>query len=400
MTGSVYIVPTYASGPESGTSIYTAPATKYFTAGQGAPARNVNWALQQVGGNAVQTAQHQAMRFQVAHNWSGTITMKHPCQARSNRGFVVGTGTSVSVVREPNNLARLDLFTPAVGTPLVALDDGTRIWEFESSGGVARFIAGSTTISSGTALTGLATPFAARQVGANSMLVGSSGTAVVLWTLSGTAFSTVATPPGTFNFSSTALYGSAQAFLGATTATGSAIFYAKGSTGASMLTTPDGVTAAAIALPTGVNIVDDIAYDDVQGLFVMAGHSSTSSVVKFYTTPNPPTSWTASSTAAGPASFATSSAGGETAFGICCGVWLLCTTSNQYTNFVYGTSSATRVCGLYSLDFGQTWYPANLDMNLPTSQLSLRIVSGVDQFMVLLDSDIAMSGRLGYTETL
>ena len=231
VTGSVYITPTFASGPESGDAIYTAPATKYFSAGQGAPARNVNWALQQVGANALQAIQHQAMKFSVGHNWSGTITMRHPCQARSNRGFVVGTSTTLSVVRDVDNLGRLDVFQPAAGNPRVALDDGTRIWEFEDSGGVARFIAGSTTISSGTALAGLTQPFAARQVGTASMLVGTSGTGVLLWTLSGTSFTTVSTPPGTFNFSSTALWGSAQAFLGATTATGSAVFYAKGSTG-------------------------------------------------------------------------------------------------------------------------------------------------------------------------
>lgn len=404
VTGSVYIVPTYASGPESGTAIYTAPATKYFTAGQGAPARNVNWALQQIGASAVQAAQHQAMRFQVGHNWSSSITIKHACQARSNRGFVVGTASTVSVVREPNNLSRLDIFPPAVGLPYVALDDGTRIWEFENNaGGTARYMAGSSTVSSGTALTGLATPFAARQIGANSMVVGTSGTGLVLFTTSGTAWVSVAKPTGTFNSSTLSLWGSAQAYLGATTATGSAIFYAKGLTSNAAIATSDCSTTAntlALTLPATSDTLADIAYDDVQGLFVACCYSSTSSVLKFFTTPNPPTTWTASATATGPASLVFNAIAGEVAFGICCGVWLVVSTTNQFTHYVSGTSSQYRPCAFYSLDFGQTWYPANLDMNIESDLTTIRIASGVDQFMVYHDGDVAMSGRLGYNETL
>jgi hypothetical protein len=310
------------------------------------------------------------------------------------------------VVREANNLARLDVMVPAVGNPRVALDDGVRIWEFEDSGGEARFIAGSTTVASSTALTGLAMPLAARQITGSpsaSMLVGTSGTAILLWTFASTAFTPVTTPTATFNFTTTALWGSAQSFLGATTATGSVMFYAKGSTVASAIVTSDCSTTAntvAMALPSGYNLLADIAYDDVQSQFVACVYSSTGSTLHFYTTPNPPTTWTLSATATGPSSFTFSAAGGEVAFGICCGVWLVATTAYQYANYVYGTSPQGRVCAFYSLDFGQTWYPANLDMNIPTSALSLRIVSGVDQVMIMTDSDVAMSGRLGYTETL
>ena len=137
---------------------------------------------------------------------------------------------------------------------------------------------------------------------------------------------------------------------------------------------------------------------------MMAGYSSTGSALQFFTTPNPPTTWTASATATGTLNVEVLSgaADGSVAFGICCGVWLVIMGSNQYPNFVFGTSgqSLLRVCALYSLDFGQTWHPANLDMNPMTLGNSLRVIPGVDQFLVLTDSGIAMSGRLGYSETL
>ena len=404
INGSVYGTPVFASGAESGTSVYTAPASKFFTPEIGAPARHVNWVLKGLGDVAIQGLQHQSMQFFGAGTWAPTCIG----YARSNRGFVVGSSTTVTFTRDGNVSHGSLIMIPSVGQPKVVHDDGTHIVEFENSGAIVKFASSSTVTS--TVTTGSTVPFAAATVGANSVLIATSGTAAIAFGWSSTVslptISTVAVPAGTFNFSSTALWGSAQVFKGATTTTGNVLFYSRGSLSNNALFSPDCVTLSKSTWTglTGYDKIADVAYDADQSVFVAACYSSTGSALKFFTSADGAAVWALSATATGPANLQVPSGAvdGTVAFTICAGVWFIAITSNQFANYVYGTSadSGKRVVGMYSLDYGQTWYPAAIDMAAASSGATLKLVSSVDQILVKHDSDIAISGRIGYNEII
>jgi hypothetical protein len=405
ITGSVYVTPQYSSGPENGQNVYTAPATKHFTAGQGAPARHVNYMGQQLGLRAVEAALHDGMTFHGSGTWANLL-----CGgvARSNRGFLIGNTTSAVFTRDAVASHAQTIIQAAIGVITVVHDDGFHVAEFErNAGGQARF-ASSSTVSS-TAFTGATFPMAAATIGANSFFLATTGTGMLAWTYSGTSLvptATTAGVPGGISIpsSSATIWGTAQAYVGATTATGPVIFYPKGASTNHYLFTADCVAVADNPW-TGppANTLADVAYDDVQGKFVAAFYSSTGSRVSFMTSPDG-LAWTTSSTAQGPANLQVPSgaATGSVAFKICAGVWFLAMTSNQPPNYVYGSSAGAglEVFGFYSIDYGQTWYPADLTMANASSGATLRIKHSHNQFMVMHDSDISLSGRLGYPEPI
>jgi hypothetical protein len=404
VAGSVYVTPVFSSGPENGLAIRTAPVSLHETAGQGVAARTLNYFRFQEGDDRMKADQHMAMRFRGSGSWAPTCG----AVARSNYGFLIGSTTSVSVTRDAVSTHQLVAFVAAVGVETVVHDDGFHVAGFErNAGGQARF-ASSSTVSS-TAFTGATFPLAALTIGANSFFLATSGTGLLAWTYSGTGLLPTATSAGTpggvsMNSSSAAMWGTSQAFAGSLTATGPGLFYTKGATTFQYYLTPDGISVANTPwVSPPANTLADIGYDDYQGVFVAAFHSSTGGRVQFATSSDG-LIWTNSSTAQGPANLQVPSGAttGTVAFKICAGVWFLVITSNAPPNFVYGSSAASglRTFGFYSLDFGVTWYPADLDMATASSGATIRIKNGPDRFMVMHDSDVAISGRLGYPEAI
>lgn len=403
ITGSVYVPPTFSSGPENGLAERTAPSTAHIIAGQGVPARVMNYAWFQTTQNALDALRHKAMgAFTGSGNWASNSVLS-ACFSRTDRGFVVGTTTSVCVVRDGVTSHALTIMTPAVGPTVAVLDDGSRIWEYEKNAGGGNRVASSSTVTNGTSTTA-SLVLGVRQGQSGSMLVETSGAAMFAQTLSGTALSPVGVPGGTYNSSTLSLWGSVQSAHDSTTATGPMLFYAKGVMTNDYLYSPDGLALSRGTMPVSTRKIADVAYDDVQSLFVMATYSTTGSALTFYTSADGLTGWTLSSTASGPANLQipVAASDGSVAFKICCGVWFVALTSNAPPNYIYGQSggSGLKVFGFYSLDFGQTWYPSDLDMAPCSAGSSVRIVTGENRFLVYHDSDVAISGRLGYNTTL
>ena len=404
VTGSVYLNPTYSSGVESGLAMRTAPATLHFTAGQGAPARHMNFALFGTNDNWIKAAQHKGMQFASGRDWFTSTLTNITCigVARSNRGFIVANDLSVKVLREPRQTDASTIMLAAV-VPLVVHDDGFYIADFEVG---SDFFASSSTVS-GTAFSGTAVPLAAASIAANSMLVSTNAGAIVAFTYSGTGLlptsSTVTVPSGTYTVATTASWGTAQPFVGASTATGNVIFYARGAKNEYLVST-DCVTLSKGAF-TGVthDRIMDVAYDVDQGAYVLAAFSSTGSTVAFYTNPSSTGTWTLSATATGPSWLSLSSAD-PCGFTICSSVWFM-VTAKAPPNAVFGVSgdALARAFGVYSLDYGKTWFPADLEMaNLDQTSdgIKLKVVSSVDQILVASACDVAISGRLGLPENV
>jgi hypothetical protein len=407
VTGSVYLTPTYSSGTESGQPMRTAPATLHMTPDIGAPARHMNYVLFGLGDNQVKTAQHQAMRFTAGKDWPST-SVHCATVAKANRGFHVITSATVSFTRDARLTGALSL-AASNGLAKVVHDDGFHIVSCEVEPGVSSKVISASTVTNVSLGGGLGfTPLAAATLYGNTLVLGTSGTSLLAGKYSGTA-STITTtsvtmPGGTYNASSTSQWNTAQVFSGATTSTGPAIFYSRGfsNTTSSYMISYTGTDLTGFGwLGSGftTDSLADIAYDDVQGLFIAAGYSSTGSRVSFFTSPNGQ-AWTASSTATGPAQMVV---GGSVVFTICSGVWFLATTGSSpadFDNFAYGTgTSGGRVCAVYSLDYGVTWYPAYVDMVSCTAG-TLRAKSSVDQILLSSDSDVCLSGRIGYSELI
>jgi hypothetical protein len=405
IAGSVYVTPVYPAGLETGLPVYTQPGTAHFTADVGAPARHMNFALFQQGDDRIKADQHTAMRFLGL----GAFACLCGAAARENLGFLIGNSTSVIFTSDGIASHNLTLMAAAVGVETVVHDDGFHVAGFErNAAGHVQFASASTV--SGTAFAGGATfPLVAVSIGANSMYLATSGTGLLGFTYSGTGLLptiNTAMTGGAPASSSLSIWSAAQVYAGANTTTGPAVLYAKG-TAASQdyYQTTDAVVAQNHAW--GVTAADqlaDVAYDDVQGLFVACFYSSTGGQVKFMTSSNGAPPWTTSSTAQGPSTLLIPSGilVGSVAFKICAGVWFLALTCTNSSNFVYGSSGASGkyVTGLYSLDFGVTWQAADISMALASSYSSLRLRHSHNRFLIMHDSDVCISGRLGYPEVI
>lgn len=409
ITGSVYsATPTYASGAEVGLAVYTAPASKLFTPGIGAPARHENWALKALGDLAVQGLQAQAMQFQSAKDWT-TGKIVSACYARANKGFVVQTSSTVTISRDGKHTnAMFVTQTASTLTARLVHDDGFHVLDLEIEPGV-----GSKVFSlSSSATTQLAQgndfyPNAALTIGSgttsHTLLVGVDLVpSVQAYTYSGTATtpatSTVTMPSGSFPTGTATQWGACQVFRGATTATGPGLIYSRGDSTKNYLKTTDGATLTSGTMTTGIgNRLADISYDDVQSLFVAALYSSTGSVVKFATSPDGVT-WTNSTTATGPASFTVGSgiADGSVAFTICAGVWILAATNIRFPNSIVEQLDPP-VSAVWSGDFGVTWQACQVDMFSSTGA-TVRLIKTPNQVAIKTDSDIAVSGVIGYNE--
>jgi hypothetical protein len=393
---------TETSGPETGSPTVYVPATKRIIAGNGVPARVLNYMAWQTGDNAVQNAQHQGMAFHSAGLWTNTYAA---CASRTNLGFLVSSTAGIGLTLDGDSSHAVNVLSAIITTPALVHDTGYYVLSLEK-GAVANMFARfahSTTASTQT-YTGTVYPFAAATIGANTLIWSTSGTACMAFTFSGTGTlptSSSATAAGTYASSSTTIWGKTQPREDSTTASGPALFYVRGSATASQyMYTADAVSTTAKTWPaTPQDTLADVGYDDTLGVFVAAFYSSAGSVLKFMTSPDGIT-WTTSTTAAGPASCAFPADGSTRAiaFKVCCGVWFVAATGIEPggATFVYGTSGArgTRAFGFYSLDQGVTWYPADLDMPACSAASSIRIKHTVNRFMVQHDSGVAVSGKL------
>ncbi len=407
INGSPYGVPVYASGAESGTAVYTAPASKFFTPEIGAPARHVNWALKALGDVAVQGLQHQAMRFTAAKDWTAGKILA-ACYARSNKGFVALSASTVTISRDGRvTNAQIVAQTSSTLTSRLVYDDGFHVLDLEIEPTSNSKIASSTTVTSSHLAQGNDFyPNAGVTIGSgtssHTLLVGVDlSPAVTAYTYSGTATtpatSTVTVSAGTFPTGTATQWSACQAFLGSNTATGPGLIYSRGDATKNYLKTTDGIALTSGTMSTVANRLADIAYDADQSVFVAALYSSTGSAVKFATSPDGVT-WTNSATATGPANFAAPSGilDGTVAFTICAGVWFLASTQIRFPNSVI-LASDPAVSAIYSLDYGQTWYPATVDITSVTGG-TLKCITTPDQILVKTDSDLALSGRIGYNE--
>lgn len=398
ITGSVYLTPTYASGTEVGLDVYTAPATKFFSPDVGAPARHVNWALQQLGNNAAQVAQHMAMSFRLG-KWTETIYTTE--QARGNRGFLLGSSAGVYFLTDSPAANALEIYTASV-TRSVLLDDSPAvtpaIWSFDNQVNNTHNIGASSVTSSNNS--GIV-PMVAGSIGTNSLVIGTSGTAVIALQLSGTTFTSTAVPTGTYNFTSTATWGKSQVYLGANTATGPLLFFTRDLSTNNYLYTTNGTTLNKGTWPisTSATRIEDVAYDDVQSLFVLCTRPAAGGSGTFYTSADG-ASWTVSSTATMPSgvNYLLPGSDGMTAFKILGGIWLLASESVSAPDYIYGTGGTAGqiVYALYSLDFGRTWYRAACIIGGTAGKL--KITTSVDRFLISTDVSIAISGRIGYPE--
>lgn len=408
ITGSVYsATPTYASGAESGLAVFTAPASKFFTPEIGAPARNVNWVLKTLGDVAIKGMQAQAMRFNSAKDWT-TGKIKSVCYARSNKGFVVQTSSTVSITRDGRWTNSMFVTqTASTLTARLVHDDGFHVLDLEIEPGVStKVFSGSTSVTTTLAQGDDFYPNAAVTIGSgtssHTLLVGVDlAPSVQAYTYSGTATtpatSTVTMPSGTFPTGTATQWGACQAFLGSTTATGPALIYSRGDATKNYLKTTDGTMLTSGTMSTVADRLADIAYDADQSVFVAALYSSTGSAVKFATSADGVT-WVTSATASGPASFVvgTGASDNEVAFTICAGLWILAATKIYFPNSIQEILDPP-VSVIWSNDYGVTWQAAAVDM-FSSAATTVRLIAAPNQVAVKTDSDIAVSGICGLNE--
>lgn len=393
VAGSPYATPVYAAGPESGTAIYTAPATKFFTAGQGAPARNVNWAVKAVGDAALTAALHKAMgtEFRGAKNWQGN-TIDCAIWSRTNRQFVVGshasaTASVVSGSREADSSGTIVLTSQGAFPAQALLDDGSSIWLFNTAPAVQVHASTVTTwISAPPALTNARL---AAMSSSASLVVAGNGTTATILNLIGTAFNTLASTTTGFDPSTTATWFMAQPDVGQ----GPVLFATRGTIGTLIWRSVDGTSVTSLTRPDSLHYLAGLAYDDVQGLFVAC--TANNGVLSFWSSADGST-WAAMS---GPVQPASVTVTGNIQFDICCGVWLIVGSQIAPTSFIHGSGAALQTWGMYSIDYGVTWYPCDFEMLSPVSD-STHVRHSDSRFMVWTDSDIAVSGRIGTPNSL
>lgn len=391
---------TETTGPETGSPTISVPATKRFIAGVGVPARVLNYGFWKNSDTVFKTAVHQAMNFRSSGNavWIDT-TVLNADVARGDYGFLVSSTSAVNVVLNQVDPASAAVVYSATVTRNVMVDDGTSIWSFDNQVNNTHQIGQSTANHSNNTQFGV--PYAAGFVGTHGIVVGTSGTAVLAATFTST-FTTTTVPAGTYNFSTTAKWNKAEVFTGATTATGPLLFYSRDVTTNNYLYTTDGISLSKGTWPvsTSATKVADVSYDDDQGLFVLCTVPAAGGACGFYTSPDGVT-WTAS-TATGPSSQLsfTATTDGSVAFAALGGVWFVATQSAYRTGVVLGAGGVPSLgaTGLYSTDRGATWYQAGLWIFGTNG--TVKIVKGVDRFLVITNSTIALSGRVAIPEAV
>lgn len=390
VAGSVYATPVYPSGSESGQALYTAPATKHFQAGQGGPARHVNWALKNVGDASLQAALHKSMgsEFRGAKNWQGN-TIDCAVWSPTNRQFVVGSHSSstasvVSASREADSAGTLVLESSGAFPAQALLDDGSSVWAFVVAASLNGTRITSSTATGFTVIPSSATARSAAHSSSASLIVTTDGTNIKISTLSGTTASVLSTTTTGFDASTTATWFMAQPDV----AQGPVVFATRGTVGTLIWSSADGTSVTSLTRPDSTHYLAGLAYDDVQGLFVAC--TTTAGVMSFYSSPDGST-WSAMS---GPVSPSNATITGNLQFDICCGVWLIAGNQLTPTGFVHGMGAALQTFGMYSLDYGVTWYPCDFEMLSPSAD-SVHVRHSDSRFMVWTDSDIAISGRLG-----
>jgi len=386
ITGSYYsATATYPSGPEAGSDIYTPPASKFFVAGQGAPARHANYALKAVGDVASQGVLHNAMVFTAGRDWAGA-TIDTVAWSHSNRQFIVGSHTSataskVTASRGPHLNGEVQLDNTASFKATNVLDVGGAIWEFTiPSSNVGKIVASTVTyfaLSFGTVLASALSTSA-------SIVIGTSGTATTAYKLAGTASTSLSTTTTGFDVSSTATWFVAQASPGS----GPALFATRGTVGTLIWRTADGTSVTSLTRPDSTHYLAGLAWDSDQSLFVSCTFNA--GVPTWYSSPDGIT-WTLMVGPLAPTGVAITS---NVQFDICMGIWFIVGNQITTTNQCNGNGASLVTTLIYSLDHGQTWAVADLDMLTPSAN-SARITHADNRIMVWTDTDLAVSGRFG-----
>lgn len=396
ITGSVYLTPTYASGPEAGQPVYTAPATAHMTPGQGAPARHMNYALFQLGDDRIKADQHTAMVFRMGVDWPSTKVFAVE-QGRKNRAFLVSALNGIYLTENDASLAgSLQLYSTTAARS-VLWDAGDHVWDIDDGVNDTHRIESTSVTNTNDATT---RGVIGGVLGSNSLYLYTSGTALGAQSITGTSWTSTGVPSGTYASSTTSVWGRSQVFLGANTATGPLLFFSRDVSTNNYLYSTDGLTLNKGTWPvsTSATKICDVGYDDVQSAFVLCTRPTAGGQCSFYTSPDGVT-WTVSATATGPVSSTyVAPTDGSTAFKVLCGVWLMATTV-QYSGAVFGTAtiSGVAVFCYYSLDYGVTWYPGNILPGVGSAGL-VRIAHSVNRFCVNTDKWLAISGRVGYPE--